>query len=120
MSDPEPREPLDYRDWHEDAARERKNFAAQLVGGGILSIGVVFGLVLVWVLNNIHFGGPPSPGAPPPPLVWQGPTALSAIGLGGLVGIGIVAHRKRAKGLVAGLIGGFCLAVLIEGICFKS
>ena len=123
MPEPDPNYPLEYR----DAAAERKplsNYVLAALGGVAVSAGVVTFLVAIWVLANLHLGPepppPPAPQPPPPPLVWKGPAVFSALVLGCLIGVAVFAYRRpRFRWFAAGLLIGFGVTALAEGICFR-
>jgi hypothetical protein len=109
-------EVLSYRSGSDDAPA-RLAFSIMLVGGFVTSSVFVVAVGCAWILCNINLNPPTTR---PSPLIWKEPLFASAVVLMLLTGIGVWAHLTGKRAILLGLLIGFGLSTLVEGICFAG
>ena len=113
-----PPEPLEYRDWREDAPK-RKRTAGQFAAGFVCGVGAVFFSGCNFVLTNIYYN--PRPRSFQTDVFnWRGPAVVAAVVLTLLGGIMLFARARGKRPFVAGALVGVGLMALIDGICFYN
>ena len=88
-----------------------------LVAGFVTSSVFVAVSGCAWILCNINLNPPTTR---PSPLIWKEPLFASAVILMLLAGIGVWAHFTGKRAMLLGLLIGFGVSTLLEGICFAG
>ena len=108
---------LAYRNGRDDAP-SRLKFYLMLCGGVVISAAAVAFCGCTWFLANAGpIAGPALP-APPRGLIWKEPLIISVAILMLITAIGFWSYRAGKRGLLIGLLIGFGITVLLEGLCF--
>jgi hypothetical protein len=102
-----------YRDPRLDTpTREQRTTAS--FAGFLAGFGISIACAAAWWMQNLPTAPPSTPRAP---FDWQMPSFCTLVGFGILTGIALVPLRAR-RDLRIGILTGFGLVLLLQGLCF--